>query len=113
MEMMQVLLMLLFCILFLVASASELMEEIKEIRKIKIKPDDDIIEAKVVNFRWAVVSTDIHPILQYNVDGTDKRYTYHFYYSSKGYPIGKQMTLKLSKESGLAYDKADLIKAVL
>lgn len=112
MEMMRDVILLLFGIGMLVGCIILLKQLIQEIKKIKIKSDDGNIEAIVVDYEYAGRG-DIHPILQYNVNGIEKKYTYHFFYSSKEYPVGKKVNLKFSQESGLAYNKTDLIKKLI
>ena len=47
------------------------------------------------------------------MDGIDKKYIYHFCYSKKNFQIGKELTLQFSEESRLAYDRKDLVKALV
>lgn len=113
MEMIRYVILLLFEIGILVGCIFWLIQQIQEIKKIKIKSDDGNIEAIVVSHCLDGPIYGIQPVLQYNVNGMEKKYTYHFYYDRKEYPIGKKVNLKFSQESGLAYDKKDLIKAFL
>lgn len=85
---------------------------LKEIKKIRIGSDDGDIKAAVVEWRLFYTG-DIRPILLYTIDGKEKKYEYHFYHDKEEYPIGKEVNLKLSSVSGLAYDKKDLIKGLL
>lgn len=112
MEMLRDVILLLFGIGMLVGCIILLKQQIQEIKKIKIKSNDGNIEAIVVDYEYAGRG-DIHPILQYNVNGIEKKYKYHFYYEKKKYPIGKKVNLKFSQESGLAYNKTDLIKTFI
>lgn len=84
----------------------------KEIKKIRIGSKDGNIKATVVEWRLFYTG-DIRPILLYTVDGKEKKYEYHFYHNKEEYPIGKEVNLKLSSFSGLAYDKKDLIQGLL
>lgn len=56
------------------------------------------------------MTSDIRPVLVYTVNGKDKKYVYHFYHTLKEFPIGKEVNLKLSNISGMAYDKKDLMQ---
>lgn len=85
---------------------------IKEIRTIKINSDDGTIIATVVDAH-VFTTGDVRPILLYTVNGENKKYTYHFYHRLKEFPIGKEVELRLSRASGLAYDKKDLIQGIL
>lgn len=84
-------------------------KKIIDTKEIKISPNDEDIKAKVIG--WDLFITgDIRPILLYRINGEEKRYTCRFYYSTKKYPIGREVDLKISKISRLAYDKKDLRK---
>ena len=109
---MKVWLMTLLAAFILLVNLNELIKEIKEIKKKKVKLNDTNIKAVVVDF-LPYVATDIRPILQYTVDGIDKKYIYHFCYSKKNFQIGKELTLQFSEESRLAYDRKDLVKALV
>lgn len=85
---------------------------VNEILKIKIRHDDGMITAKVVDAH-IFTTGDVRPILLYTVNGENKKYTYHFYHRLKEFPIGKEVELRLSSASGLAYDKKDLIQGLL
>lgn len=106
------LIMLVFMLVLSVQFMS-LIKEIKAIKKIKATLHDGTIRAVVIDTVSQISTSDIKPILQYTVAGIDKKYIYHFYYSRKQYPIGKEVTLRLSGSSGLAYDRTDLIKAFI
>lgn len=110
---MKVWLMALLGMFVLLVNLIELIKEIKEIKKLKIGSNDRNIKAIVVDFLPYIITGDIRPILQYVVEETDKKYIYHFYYNQKKYPMGKEVTLKLSEDSGLAYDRTDLVKALV
>lgn len=105
-------LMALLCLFVLFVNFIELIKEIKEIRKIKVTRNDKEIKAVVID-SLPYITRDIRPILRYVVEGIEKKYIYHFYYNPKKYPIGKEMTLKLSEDSSLAYDRMDLAKAFI
>lgn len=108
---MKVWLMTLLAAFILLVNLNELIKEIKEIKKIKVKLRDRNIRAVVVDF-LPYITADIRPILQYTVEGIDKKYIYHFYYNKKNFPIGKEVVLHYSDESRLAYDRMDLVKAL-
>lgn len=107
----------LFCIFvglaFDVIDIYFFIRSLKEIKKIKIGSNDSYVKAIVVGKYNLYITGDIRPILSYTVDGEEKKYVYHFYHTSKKYPVGKEIYLKLSNISGLAYDKKDLIQGVL
>lgn len=109
---MKVWLMILLCMFVLLVNFSDLIKEIKAIRKLKVKLNDRNIRAVIIG-SVPYITGDVQPILQYTVNGVDKKYIYHFYYNLKKYPIGKEMTLKFSEDSGLAYDRTDLVKALI
>ena len=101
----------IFFIFILLVNLIDLIKEVKEIKKIKVKLKDRNIRAVVVDF-LPYITADIRPILQYTVEGIDKKYIYHFYYNKKNFPIGKEVILHYSEESRLAYDRKDLVKAL-
>ncbi len=78
---------------------------------LRTKSDDMDINATVVNIVY-LGTGDVHPILQYNMDGIAKKYIYHVSCSPDKYAIGDEVILKLSKENGFVYDKEDLIKGL-
>lgn len=84
-------------------------KKIIETKKIKISSNDKDIKAKVIGGHLFITG-DIRPILLYRINEEEKEYTCRFYYSVKKYPIGKEVDLKISTISGLAYIKNDLIK---
>lgn len=90
----------------------ELKKEIERIKTIKIGFQDENIEAIVIGFLYFRMDS-VKPILQYTINGIQKQYTYHFCCSSSKYLKGEKVVLKISKESELAYDKTDIIKAIL
>lgn len=89
-----------------------LLLRINEFKKYKISADDGKIKAVVVGHN-AAYKGDICPIVSYVVDGNEKQYEYSFYHFEKEFPIGKEVDLKLSKASGLAYNKKDLIQGIV
>lgn len=97
------------CIVFL-RYLSLLVKSMNEL--LKTKSDDMDIKATVVSI-VPHVTGDVQPILQYDMDGVVKKYICHYYCSPDKYSIGDEVTLKFSKEDGLAYDKEDLIKGLL
>ncbi len=107
---MKVWLMALFGMFLLLVNLNELIKEIKEIKKLKVKLSDTNIRAVVVDV-LPYITGDIRPVLQYTVEGIEKKYIYHFYYKKKNFPIGKERTLRFSEGSRLAYDRMDLVKA--
>lgn len=104
-------LLFLISILVFIFQVGELKKEIKRIRTIKIGFSDENIEAIVIGSLYMMGGAK--PILQYTVNGIQNQYTYHFYCSSSKYFKGEKVILKISKNSGLAYDKIDIIKAIL
>ena len=106
------LLLILGCLIASIMSVLCLINLIKEIKKIKMTAHDGDIKAIVVD-AYVFTTGDIRPILLYTVNGEDKKYTYHFYHNLKEFPMGKEVRLKLSSISGLAYDKKDLIQGLL
>ncbi|MCM1500846.1 MAG: hypothetical protein NC124_20500 [Clostridium sp.] len=112
MEEMKVWLMTLLFMFALLVNLSVLIKEIREIKKFKIKSNDRNIQAVVVG-SLPHITGDVRPILQYVVKGVDKKYIYHYYYNQKKYPMGKEVILKISEDSGLAYDRTDLRKALV
>lgn len=112
MEMMEKFLLLLVALVLLILAAIELVKEVKSINKIKPTFHDDKIKAIVVGFSY-VIGIGRKLVLEYSVDGIEKKYVYHFFCDWEKYPEGKEVTLKLSKQSRLAYSRADLIKAFL
>lgn len=86
--------------------------KIIETKNIKMESDDGNIKAKVIGGHLFITG-DIRPILLYKINGAEKRYTYRFYYNAGNYPVGQEVDLKLSKISGLAYDKSDIIKDLI
>lgn len=87
-----------------------LVKRIKEF--IKIKPDDRDIKATVIHL-IPLTARQVQPVLQYNVDGAVKVYKYHSSCAPERYAIGDEVTLKLSRKSGLVYDKGDLKRELL
>lgn len=99
-------------LMFTIFGIIGLFKLIKEVMKIKIGSFDGYIKATVIY--WKIFTTgDIYPVLSYMVNGEEKIYEFHFVHSSKEYPIGKEVELRLSSASGLAYDKKDLIQGFL
>ena len=98
--------------MFTIAGVFLLVRIINEIKKIKMDAKDGNIKGVVVD--WYILNTgDIRPVVAYTVNNEEKKYVYHFYHRCKEYPIGKEVYLKLSEKSGLAYDKVDLVKGTL
>lgn len=102
--------MLLIAFILLILAIIEFAKEVKSIRTIKATFHDENIKAIVVDIFY-VMPGGRKPVLQYSIDGIEKKYMYHFYCDPQKYPKGKEVTLKLSKESGSAYSKTDLRKA--
>lgn len=103
---------LLGCLVGTIMGIIALIMIFKEIKKIKIGSNNGDIKATVVEWRLFYTG-DIRPVLLYTVDGKERKYEYHFYHNKEEYPIGKEVNLKFSRVSGLAYDKKDLIKGLL
>lgn len=104
------LMLLLIAVLIVLKYLSLLVKEINKF--LRIKSDDIDIDATVINI-VPHVTGDVQPILQYNIDGSAKKYTYRYYCSPEKYSIGDKVTIKLSKKSGLVYVKEDLLKGLL
>ena len=83
---------------------------LKKINKIKGSEIDENVEATVVKYNYVYRSSDIKPVFLYEVDGKKKLYEFYTFHRRKEYPIGKICILKLSKKSGMAYDKRDVMK---
>lgn len=96
---------------FLVLYIVIIVRNVKEIRTIKMKRDDREIKAVVIKLLPSFIG-DVRPVLQYYVDGVEKHYSYHFPHFVEENPIGKEMALQLSEESGLAYDRKDIMKGL-
>lgn len=62
----------IFFIFILLVNLIDLIKEVKEIKKIKVKLKDRNIRAVVVDF-LPYITADIRPILQYTVEGIDKK----------------------------------------
>ena len=75
--------------------------------------DDEMIKGKVIGKKLFLLTGDIHPIVQCNINGLEVTYTYRYFYSEKKYPIGTEAALMVSKISGLPYDKKDLVKDMI
>ncbi|MDE5965248.1 MAG: hypothetical protein K2G89_00220 [Lachnospiraceae bacterium] len=114
MEKLKLCLAILFSMFGLITSLIMLKKEIKRIKEIKVKSSDGYIKAVVVDSASTLdLTSDVKPILQYTVGGIDKKYIYHFNCNPKQYPIGKEVKLRLSEDSGLAYDRKDLVKSLV
>lgn len=90
-----------------------LLKKIKYISELQIGSDDEMIKGKVVGKNLFLLTGDIHPIVQCNINGSEVTYTYRYFYSEKKYPIGTEVVLRMSKVSGLPYDKKDLVKDMI
>lgn len=101
---------LIACLIAFFGFLRLLVKRIKEF--IKIKPDDMDIKATVVHL-IPLNASKVQPVLQYNVNGVVKFYKYHSSCPPEKYATGDEVTLKLSQESGLAYDRGDLKKELL
>lgn len=106
---MKVSLIILVTLFFAILDTYFFINKLIETKKIKISSNDKDIKAKVVGGHLFITG-DIRPILLYKINEEEKEYTCRFYYSAKKYPIGKEVDLKISMISGLAYIKNDLIK---
>lgn len=104
--------LILVCLMFTIFGIISLIKIIKEVRKIRISSQDGCIMATVKDWRIFTMG-DIFPVLSYEVNGEKKIYEFHFVRNRKDYPIGKEVNLRLSYVSGLAYDKKDLIQGFL
>lgn len=89
-----------------------LIQRLQKVKEINWSSDDDFIKATVVDWHY-IYAGDVQPVVSYWVDGEEKKYEYIYFYNRKDFPIGKEIYLKFSKRSGLAYDKKDLIKGLL
>ena len=78
-----------------------------------MRPDDEVIKGKVIGRKPFLLTGDIRPFVLCNIDGLKVTYAYRYVYSEKKYPIGAEVKLKVSKLSGLPYDKKDLMKDIL
>lgn len=90
-----------------------IMKKIKYLMEIHIGKNDEIIVGKVVGKRVYLPTGDIHPVVLCNVEGAEVSYVYRYIYNENKYPMGKEIELKLSRISGIPYDKKDLIKDIL
>ena len=105
-------LLIIGCLIASVMGVLCLIKILKEISEIKMSSADRDIKAIVVD-AYVFMTGDIRPVLTYTVNEKDKKYVYHFYHNLKEFPIGKEVNLKLSNISGMAYDKKDLIQRLL
>lgn len=96
---------------FLVLYIVIIVRTLKEIKTIKMRRDDREIKAVVIKLLPSFIG-DVRPVLQYYVEGVEKHYSYHFPHFVEENPIGKEMTLQLSEESRLAYDRKDIMKGL-
>lgn len=90
-----------------------LLKKIKYISELQMSSDDEMIKGKVIEKKLFLLTGDIHPIVQCNIDGSEVTYTYRYFYSENKYPIGTEVALRVSKISGLPYDKKDLVKDMM
>ena len=100
---------LIFTFVFIYA----LLKKIKDIKRIQMRRDDEIIKGKVIGREPYLLTGDISPVVLCNINGSKVTYTYRYIYSEKKYPIGTEVELKVSNISGLPYDKKDLTKDIL
>lgn len=101
-----ILLLSVFCLFF---QLYLLLKKIKVLTKIKMRPHD-----KKVNVIIEAFYPSIHGgILQCCNDGIEQKCILYFNYYSGKYSVGKEVILNISKESGLVYDKIDLIMSFL
>ena len=105
-------LLIIGCLIASVMGVLCLIKILKEFNEIEMSSKDRDIKAIVVD-AYVFMTGDIRPVLMYKVNGKDKKYVYHFYHKLKEFPIGKEVNLKLSNSSGLAYDKNDLLQGLL
>ena len=88
-------------------------DRIKNILRIKMGKADETVIGKIVGRKPFLFTGDISPIVECNQHNSTFVYTYHYFYSKEKYPLGGRVELKLSKKSGLLYDKKDLIKELV
>ena len=101
------------CSLLAVGGVIGCIRILKEIKRIKPDSGDGNVKAVVVNID-PFLTGDVAPIVSYTSGSREeKKYKYYYWYNRKKYPIGKEVSLKLSSASGLAYDRKDLIKGFL
>lgn len=83
---------------------------LKEIKRIKVNDNDEAIEAKVAQYEYVYFSSDIKPILLYELNGVKRLYKFYTFHRRREYPIGSIHMLNISRLSNVAYDKKDLKK---
>ncbi len=104
---------LLAAVIFTLLLFYILLKKIKYISELQMSSDDKMIKGKVIGKNLFLLTGDIHPIVQCNINGSEVTYTYRYFYSEKKYPIGTEVELKVSEISGLPYDKKDLVKDMI
>lgn len=88
-------------------------KKLNEIRKICIGSEDESVKGIVVGKKTFLYTGDVHPIVSCKIKGSEILYQYRFYYNLSQFPLGKEVDLKVSRISGIPYDKKDLIKDIL
>lgn len=104
---------LLSAVIFTLLLFYILLKKIRYISELQMSSKDEIIKGTVIGKKTFLLTGDIHPIVQCNINGSEVTYTYRYFYSEKKYPIGTEVELRVSKISGLPYDKKDLVRDMI
>lgn len=104
---------MLFCgLVSLLEMLNIFLRRLYEIIDVKMGLLDPDINAIVVGF-VPLITGEVQPIIQYNIEGIEKNYVYHCPCGVDVYSVGDVISLKLSEKSQLAYDKKDLYRGLM
>ena len=87
-----------------------LVKWIRSSLKIRMDKEDPYIKGTVCELVTRPWSDFIIPVVEYNVNGVKRQYRFRNAFPFGTYEVGREVELNLSKKSGLAYDRRDIMK---
>lgn len=87
-------------------------KRIKEYIRIGVDAGDIDIEGRVIEVIPLLGGNRVQPIIQYTMNEKTAIYKFHSGYSQDKYLVDDRVILKLSKRSGMVYEKSDLIREI-